>query len=165
MDASLILGTISGLKTAGDIAKSLLDLKSVAEVRGKVIELQSVILSAQSSALEANARQSALVEQMRTLKEEIANIKAWEKDKQRYAFVSPWSGFIVYAMKKESAGTEPPHWICTKCYEDRRKSILNQIQRTDKTFWKIVCPICKSENHSLYRSPYQPKYAEETIAE
>jgi len=165
MDASLILGTISGLKTAGDIAKSLLDLKTVSEVRGKVIELQSVILSAQGSAMEANARQSALIEQISALKKEITDIKAWEEEKQRYDLVAPMGSVLVYAIKKECAGSEPPHWICTNCYENRRKTILNQVRSKNSSFWHILCPVCKSQIDTHYKSPYAPQYAEETKTE
>ena len=62
MDITLIQSTISGLKLAGDIAKSFLELKSISEIQGKVIELQSAILSAQNSALAANAAQATLIE-------------------------------------------------------------------------------------------------------
>lgn len=160
MDTSLILGTISGLKTAGDIAKSLMDLNTVSEVRSKVIELQTVILSAQSSAFETNARQSSLADKISALEEEIAKIKKWEEEKQRYSLVSPWDGCFVYALKKESAETEPPHWICTKCYEDGRKSILNQKQRNNAAFWMLVCPVCDSQIHSTIVRPSKPKYVE-----
>lgn len=70
MDMTLIQGTISGLKTAADIAKSLMELKSISDVQAKVIELQSAILAAQSSALSANADQAAMVDEIRALKEE-----------------------------------------------------------------------------------------------
>ena len=81
MDITLIQSTITGLKLAGDIAKSIYELKSTSDIQGKVIELQSAILSAQSSALAANADQAAMVEEIRTLKEEIARVKAWESQK------------------------------------------------------------------------------------
>ncbi|OGI41320.1 MAG: hypothetical protein A2140_05160 [Candidatus Muproteobacteria bacterium RBG_16_62_13] len=42
-DMTLIQGAITGLKTATDIVKGFLDLKTMAEVQGKVIELQKPI--------------------------------------------------------------------------------------------------------------------------
>ena len=48
-DVTAIASALTGLKTAGDIAKSFLDLKDVAKIQGKTIELQSVILAAQSA--------------------------------------------------------------------------------------------------------------------
>lgn len=48
MDLSLIQGTVSSLKLASDIAQGFLKLKSIAEGQGKVIDLQTAILAAQS---------------------------------------------------------------------------------------------------------------------
>ena len=160
MDMTLIQGTISGLKLAGDIAKGILELKSLSDVQGKVIELQSAILSAQSSALSANADQAAMVEEIRALKKEIADIKAWEEQKQRYKLVSPWGGAVsvVYSLKEKCKSSEPPHWICTKCYDDGRRTILQPRENKDG-FILLVCPTCKSEIHSGFRGIAPASYA------
>ena len=84
-DLALIQSAISGLKTAGDIAKSFLELKSIADIQGKVIELQSAILAAQSSALAAQSDQASMAQRIRDLEEEVARVKEWAKQKQRYA--------------------------------------------------------------------------------
>jgi hypothetical protein len=161
MDISLLQGTISGLKLAGDIAKGFLELKSLSDVQSKVIELQSVILSAQSSALEAQSHQSAMVEKIRSLKEEIARVKAWEKEKQRYKLTNPYPGTMLYALKESCSASEPPHWICTKCYEDGRKSILYPIEKGGFAF-DLVCPACKSEYRtSVFRKPPVAEYVPE----
>ena len=161
MDITLIQSTISGLKLAGDIAKGFLELKSISEVQGKVVDLQSAILSAQSSALSANATQAAMVEEIHTLKEEIARIKAWESEKKRYQLTSPWTGTVVYALKKSMNNSEPPHWICTKCYEDGRKSILNQ-HRKPNAFIEFVCSVCKTmiQPHNRYTQGFPVDFAE-----
>ena len=161
MDITLIQSTISGLKLAGDIAKSILKLKSIPEVQGKIIELQSTILAAQSSAFSANTAQAAMVDEIRTLKEEIARIKAWESEKKRYQLTSPWTGTVVYALKKSMSNSEPPHWICTKCYEDGRKSILNQ-HRKPSAFIEFVCSVCKTiiQPHNRYTQGFPVDFAE-----
>ena len=165
MDMSLIQGTISGLKLAGDIAKGLLELKSLSDVQGKVIELQSAILSAQSSALSANADQSAMVNEIRRLKEEIACVKAWETQKQRYQLTQFRSGpGVVYSLKESMSNSEPPHWICTKCYEDGRKSILNPRLNSDK-FYSYCCPRCLADIHSHSVWAFPAKYAIDQAAE
>lgn len=160
MDMALIQGTITGLKTAADIAKSLMELKSISDVQAKVIELQSAILFAQSSALSANADQAAMVDEIRQLKEEVAHVKAWETQKQRYKLYSPWEGSVVYALRQSVSNSEPPHWICTSCYENGRKSILNQIKGKDG--WNLVtCPVCKSQIQSPWRSASPLEYVTE----
>lgn len=158
MDMALIQGTISGLKTAADIAKGLMELKSLADVQAKVIDLQSAILSAQSSALAANSDQSAMLEEIRTLKEEIARVKGWDIQKQRYKLLQPWSAGVAYALKESMSDTEPPHLICTNCYENGRKSILNPIEDSQK--WVLyACPVCKSQIPTGYRGGVTPQYA------
>ena len=158
MDMSLIQGTISGLKLAGDIAKGFLDLKTFNEVGGKVTELQSAILSAQSSAMEANAAQFAMIEEIRALKEEMTRIKAWETQKQRYKLVTPWSAGVAYALKQSMSNSEPPHLICTNCYESGRKSILNPLANSSG-FVSYACPACKSQIPTGYRGSPAPEYA------
>lgn len=158
MDMTLIQGTISGLKTAADIAKSLMELKSISDVQAKVIELQSAILSAQSSALSANADQAAMVEEIRALKEELARVKAWEAQKQRYKLVKPWGAGVAYALKESMSNAEPPHLICTNCYEGGRKSILNPIADSH-AFISYICPVCKSQIPTGYRGSPTPEYA------
>jgi hypothetical protein len=158
MDMTLIQGTITGLKTAADIAKSLMELKSISDVQAKVIELQTAILSAQSSALSANADQSAMVDELRKLKEEITRIKAWEAQKQRYKLVAPWSGGVAYALRQSMSNSEPPHLICTNCYESGRKSILNPISDSH-AYVSYACPVCKSQIPTGYRGTPTPEYA------
>lgn len=156
MDMSLIQGTISGLKIAGDIAKGFLELKSIADVQEKVIELQSAILSAQSSALSANADQAAMADEIRKLKEEISRVKAWESKKLRYKLHSPWAGAMVYALKKSMSDGEPPHWICAQCYENGKPSIL-QYKASSSVEGVYACP-CGANVHSVPGGIFEYQY-------
>ena len=124
MDLSLIQGTISGLKVASDMAKGFLELKSLADVQGKVIELQSAILSAQSSALAANADQAAMAEEIRKLREQLAFAEAWNQEKQRYELLALEPGVFAYSLKKATAEEEPAHWVCARCFNTGAKYIL-----------------------------------------
>lgn len=124
MDLSLIQGTISGLKVASDMAKDFLDLKSMADVQGKVIELQSAILAAQSSALAANADQAAMAEEIRRLREQLALAQAWSVEKQRYRLIALEPGVYAFALNKATAGDEPPHWVCARCFNTGVKYVL-----------------------------------------
>lgn len=158
VDIATIQGAVMSMKAAGDIAKSLFQLSSSAEIKGQVIDLQNAILSAQQSAFAAQSQQSAMIQQINDLKKEIADIKAWEKEKQRYKLISaPWGGSVLYALKESCKGTEPPHWICTKCYDDGRRTIL---QPHKKEGWiTLACPTCKAENHTGYRGISNAAYA------
>ena len=156
-DMATIQGAISGLQTAGQLAKALHELSTSIDIKTKVIDLQASIMSAQQSALAAQSDQFSMIQRVRELEEEIARVKAWEEEKHRYQLFSPWRGCFVYALKESSKGTEPPHWVCEHCYQDGRKSILQQVkERNGKLLHVMKCPHC-SFNTEI-ESWDEPKY-------
>ncbi|MBF8177687.1 hypothetical protein [Herminiimonas contaminans] len=153
MDIALIGGALGSLKAAGDIAKTLLDIRNTSEVATKVAGIQSALLDAQYSLLEANAAQSALIEKVRDLKEEIVRMKTWDNEKVRYKLHSPQPGIITYALQESHSNGEPPHYICTNCYQDGRKSLLNQKPDGKTGDYYFACPSCPSSQPTGYRGP------------
>lgn len=163
VDMGSIAAALTGLKTAGEIAKGFLQLRSDAERKAKVIELQSVILAAQSSAIAAQSDQFEMMEEVRQLREEVANARAWETEKLRYKLVSPYAGAMVYALQRSMSNCEPPHYLCTNCFKDGKPSILQL--GDDKGGWSFFgCPVCKSQAFTGYRGSDTPKYAEELVS-
>lgn len=161
MDLTLLQGTLTGLKTAFDIAKGISDLKTMSEVQTKVIELQQTILQAQSTAMAANADQYAAIEELRLLKDEIKKIKGWESERLRYRLVTPnhTKAGVVYALKLgERQEDEPAHYICTTCYEGGKKSMLGltQIERGGYFYW--ICPVCNTTVSSGTRGPSEAAF-------
>ena len=65
-DMSAIATLISSFSAAQNITKGFLDLKSLGEVQAKVIELQSVIMSAQTTALAAQTEHAHSSERVET---------------------------------------------------------------------------------------------------
>ena len=145
MDALSIGSAISGLKTAGDIAGSFLKIRDIALVQGKVIELQSVILSAQQSALAAQGEQFALLEDKRKLEKQIADLEAWDAEKKRYELTELAPGVMAYSLKPEAANGEPPHKICGACYQRGRKGFLAREAHTITHRVIEKCGLCKTE--------------------
>jgi hypothetical protein len=159
MDLTLIQGAISGLKTASDIAKGMMDLKSIADVQTRVIDLQSAILNAQSAALSANADQAAMADDIRALKDEIERLKRWEIERTRYRLMKPFEGAVAYGLRESKRDGDPAHWLCTNCFEGSRKVILN-LKENSKGWSMLACPVCKGELQSPWRGPIEPTYAE-----
>lgn len=165
MDYGLLQGAITGLKTAADLAIAFNKVKTLAEVQGKAIELQQIILSVQSSALAAQSEQFTLLQKIRDLEEEVAAAKAWDTQKQRYTLARPWHGTIVYALKESEAAGEPAHYICTNCYNDGRKSMLNAFQdATRNGFTSLRCR-CNAQVPTPFRGPVGYKFAEQLTAD
>jgi hypothetical protein len=127
VDISAIAGTVSALKGASDIAKAMIGLRDAQAIQTKVIELNNQILAAQSSAFTANDERTALIERVGNLEKEVARLKAWEAEKERYQLQEFPPGVFVRTLKQAMAKSEPIHRICTQCYENGEKSILQSL--------------------------------------
>lgn len=160
MDITAVQAMMSSLKAATDVAKALFDLKTTAEVQGKVIEIQSALLAAQSSALAATNAQYELQDRVRALETQLKSFEDWGTQKVRYALANPWKGPAqVYALKKDSAEDELPHYLCSHCFHGGRRVILNP---TSKDGWvHMTCPACKAVTATGYRGVGPPKFAED----
>ena len=84
--------------------------------------------------------------EIENLKAEVARVKAWEETKQRYELVEPGRGVFVWTLKKGVQPPEPPHWICAKCYEDGKRSIV-QMKSDVSMQTYYTCFECKSDFH------------------
>lgn len=160
IDMGSISAAVTSLKAAGDVAKGLIGLHTMAEVQSKAIELNQMIIDAQHQIFAPNAAQTALVERVRELEKEIASMEAWDGQKDRYQMCIPFSGTTVYALKKSMSNGEPPHYICANCYESRKRSILQNSK--DKEGWTLfLCPGCRAEIRTRWRGGVPAAYAED----
>jgi hypothetical protein len=109
---------------AYDLAKDLVNLRDATVRQGKVAELQRQILDAQESAIDANQERATLMETISELRRKVAELEAWNIEKQRYKKVEVTKGVIAYALKEGMENGEPAHYACTDCYNDNKISIL-----------------------------------------
>ena len=164
MDMTAVQAMMGSLKAATDISKALFDLKTTAEVQSKVIEIQSALLSAQSSALEATNAQFSLKERVRELEAQIKSYEDWGNQQQRYLLANPWRGAAqVYALKKVHAEGEEPNFLCTNCFHNKKRVILNPSIKDGLVY--MMCPTCKSACATGFRAIGAPKYAEDCLRE
>lgn len=137
MAGELIAG-LGAFKTMLDIAKGLKDINDAATRNAAVIELQEKILAAQ-------AQQATLIERLGELERELAELKNWDAEKQGYELKDIGSGALAYALKETVLGAGSPHYICTNCYAQNHKSIL-QPQQTNIGRWNfLICPRCDAD--------------------
>jgi hypothetical protein len=140
---SNINAAISSLKSAKDISQVLLNVKEGIEIQTTVIELQSKILAAQGSAIETQAQLSDLHRELATKESELQHFKSWETEKARYALTEVSPSIFVYAIRSDSRGEEPVHWLCSICFTNDKKSIL-QLESEVHGVKFYRCHGCKS---------------------
>lgn len=130
---------LTAAKTAFDIAKGLKDIHDATIRNAAVIELQEQILAAQEA-------QTELIQRIGSLEKEVASFEKWEATSQRYELknLGKISAF-AYMLKPEARGTEPPHYVCTKCYGERQISIIQYRPPHDGRRSGFECPTCQTE--------------------
>src|SRR5438270_13539161 len=101
-DVGMIGGAVASLRLASDMAKAAVSLRDFSKLNETVIELQRVILAAQSDALAAQSDQFDLLQRISDLEKEVAGLKAWETEKAKYQLTEPRPGVFAYAIKDDA---------------------------------------------------------------
>ena len=143
---------VSPLKTAGETLQKLIELRDLAKFGKPLGELYAQVISAQQGAVAAQTEQFALLERVRQLEKQIADMDTWNCEKQKYELKEVYSGAFAYALKDRGEGTEPPHWICAACYQKGQKRII-QKGAADLGLWLYVCPSCKAAIRANWEGP------------
>jgi hypothetical protein len=131
-----ILSGLGGFQALLNIAKSLRDMDDAVRRNAAIYDLREQILAAQ-------ARYAAAVEEKHDLEAKLTRFETWETEKKRYELKDVDWGAYAYILKPTSGPSEPPHWLCPKCYQERMKFIL-QAGDTDFNAVYWCCPNCKS---------------------
>ena len=148
-DMSAIAAALSSFSALKDIAQAIVSLHDAQALQAKVLEFNRQLIDAQTKILAVNEERSALIEEIHQLKKQVADLEAWETEKQRYELKSIGAGSFARALKPETQGSETPHYICANCYENRQKSILqpeptSMASRALATPPMLFCPKCKA---------------------
>ena len=104
------------LKSAGETAKGLVEIRDTVKFGNAIIELQAQIMAAQQGASAAQARETAMAEEIRDLKERMAELEAWETENQRYELTDFGGDTFAYALKPGVEPGEPLHRLYAACF-------------------------------------------------
>lgn len=140
----MITGAFGGLKSAAELAQSLLTLKTDSAVSTKAVELNRIIFDIQQKMFSIQADYAALLSRTGDLEAEIRDLKNWEEEKQRYQLHELVPGTFTHRLKPDCQGSEPLHDLCENCYQNGVKSIL-QAAGHKGSYPCFICPKCKSE--------------------
>ena len=142
-----ISAALTSFEALKNMAQAMIGLRDTQALQAKVIEFNGQLIDAQSKIFAVNSERTALIERVRELEKEMANLEAWETKKQRYELKSIGQHSFAYALKQDAQGSEPPHYICANCYEDRKASILQPKPTSDASRQlgippMMFCPRC-----------------------
>lgn len=125
-------------KAAFNIAKGMAALKTETAVNSAIIEIQRHVVDAQQGL-------SSSLQAIDGLEKEIARLKDWSAEKERYEVKRFQPGSVVYSLKPTMAQGEPPHMLCPKCYPRGEKSFLQATGDQVRRYRVHRCPACRAE--------------------
>ncbi len=137
----IIAALDGGLALVGkvmDIVKDGRDLRvEKTEAVGHLLDLREGLLAAKMEYFEMLQRYDELEKKLRRLQQ-------FEVESQKYELQALASNTLAYGLKPDAKGIEPDHYLCTRCFEDAKKSIL-QFARSEFYFDVLKCPVCGNE--------------------
>lgn len=140
-----ISGAWSGLTAAKDIAKGLMDLKEMAAVNSKAVELTGVILDIQDKLYNARTERDDLQRRIQELEAKLANADAWEQQKSRYRLATISDGCHIYLENGlELNQKNPPPYQCPTCFGNKELTLL-QASGGSLSHRYYVCPKCQTK--------------------
>jgi hypothetical protein len=144
-EISTALSTIQIVK---NLTKAIIDSKVSSALREQAIESQFAIIDLQNTIMNMQTHNQTLLQEKTELKQQLVNIENWETEKSKYYLEQPEPGIFVYAFDFEVEMTEPEHWLCANCYQNKQKSIL---QRTgsDSRGLIFLCFRCQNSIRTM----------------
>jgi hypothetical protein len=144
---------LNAVKALADLVKTMAGLRDAAKILENSIELNRKIADVQIALNTALTEQSTLVKTIHDQEEEIARLKAWDAEKKRYELKAVYDGGVfAYVPKVGAENGEPPHWLCTNCYQQHQKSIL-QRGEPYRHLWIFRCSRCPLVIHAPWEGP------------
>lgn len=144
MDISVFAAVSGGLQQAYQSAKSLLELKVEVDTAVRINALVGQLGDVTGQFLAAQTAHLQCQEKTVALEKELASLKSFAAQKERYVLQQLAPHAYAYALRPEHQGEEPLHHLCSHCYAESQKSIL-QFSRLDRGDRVLACPRCKAE--------------------
>ena len=139
-----IAGSIATIQTAYGLAKSVVAGKVDAEVKAKASELVDSIINLQGVILSLQSKNQELLETNRLLKDQLSDLRQWEAVANSYKLCEVSEGIFLYSLVQDS--TEPHHYVCPNCFNNKNKSILQISKEKYKGTWYVcLATDCKMQ--------------------
>lgn len=129
-----------GLSGITQTVKTIHEVDVRIRINEAVNDLHSDITSLRLQISAITSEKEAKEEEVRALKAELVNRQRWDEESVRYRLHEAAPGIYVYAVKPECQGTEPPHYLCEKCFSKKIKSVIQRAMEGGSYYKCHTCP-------------------------
>lgn len=150
-----IAAAAASIKTFSDLTTLILKTKVDSAVTAKAIESQSAIISLQDAMLNLQSQHQSLLREKEVLEKRLIDAEDWNAEASKYSLKEIAPGVFVYVLNLNGDSPTPTHWLCSRCYQEKRKSIL---QKTGKSGGANIylCLLCQN-TLLIYGTPGEQK--------
>jgi len=121
-----ITAFVTSVRAAYDIAKGIGSLKVEVERNQAVSKILEILLSVQSDALSMQTKYQELLQSKDDLSKKLMEYEKWSETESQYELKEINPDVFVRSYKTSNQSQQPNHWLCTKCWEDKKKAILQK---------------------------------------
>jgi hypothetical protein len=122
--ANEIVAAVHSARLLMDMVKANETLANFHELVSAISEVNAQLMSAQTAALLSQETQATLTERIGELEKEIAELKDWKREADRYQLGEIAPGVPVRVLKPGREQGEAEHSLCATCFDDHKKSFL-----------------------------------------
>lgn len=141
MDISAFTAVAGGLNQSYNLAKALLDLRVDADATARIQALVTQLGELSGKFLAAQQAHMACHQKAMELEKEVAHLREFETEKQRYVLKALGPDSLAYALRDNEQGEEPLHYLCARCFQKAEKSMF-QFAGYEKAFRVLSCDRC-----------------------
>ena len=143
MNLPEITAALSSFKIAINLIKSITLISKDVAINDKSIELQNVILGIQSAMLELQSKYYELLQSKSELENKLINFENWNITVSQYDLIDAGNGSFIYMPNKNHPSPNPNHYLCTNCFSNKTKSLLQIVTKYNTGFCNFKCPKCQ----------------------
>jgi hypothetical protein len=125
MPAAEIAAAVTSVNALLNVAKAMVGLHDAESFRARAIEFEGLILDSLTKAVQATEVQATQLDEIRALKAEVAGLKEWGREKERYELKPNWTGAVAYMLKPDARGSEVPYWLCPNLLHERQEVVFD----------------------------------------
>ena len=136
-----ISAALISLKTLGDLVKSANSLSNYGEMLAAVNTVQERLSQALLANVEALEKSVKLQARVTELENDLAAAQDWAGTARDYRLqaVGVEGKHFAQIYRPQGASTQPKHWACVPCFQNKKLSILSASDR-----YTYQCSVCKT---------------------
>lgn len=162
-------GIVGLLQVVGGLLKLSTSIQTTSDTalrNAQLLEFQHALIGLNSLVATVQQENTSLLNQKNDAEAALKRMENWGDEKRRYKLASPFVGATVFALQRSMSQGEPPHYLCTACFANRKGSIMQGREgkvRKEGGYMNGLysCPVCKTEAESEYMNVPAAQYFED----